>query len=208
MADNEEPVKQKKARKPISPERKKQLVEQLKKARERAAEVRKERKTRNAEVKKKQVDEGVKKELAKRETEKKEPPVLKPDPRDSELERLRNQVKNFTLQDIARKSKPKPKPKKREDTTPPSPVKNEIMEPESISTIHEGRASFQSPPPPDPEYEPPKQKAAPKPPPPAPSQPPTEPKVETPHPTASIPLPPQKIQRPFQAFRRKKQRHY
>jgi len=204
MADNEEPVKQKKARKPISPERKQQLIEQLKKARERAAEVRKERKTRNAEIKKKQVDEGVKKELAKQKTK-----SLAPDPRDAELERLRNQVKNFTLQDIARKSKPKPKPKKREDTPPPSPpVKNELIQVLETPTILEEREPFQSPPPPEPEYEAPKQKAEPSPPPPAPAQPPKESKAETPPPAASTPLPPQKIQRPFQAFRRKKQRHY
>ena len=204
MADNEEPVKQKKARKPISPERKKQLIEQLKKARERAAEVRKERKTRNAEVKKKQVDEGVKKELAKQKTK-----SLAPDPRDAELDRLRNQVKNFTLQDIARKSKPKPKPKKREDTPPPSPpVKNELIQVLETPTILEERGSFQSPPPPDPEYEPPKQKAEPSPPPPAPAQPPKESKAETPAPVVNIPLQPQQTQRPFQAFRRKKQRHY
>lgn len=195
MADNEEPVKQKKARKPISPERKQQLIEQLKKARERAAEVRKERKTRNAEIKKKKVEEGVKKELAKRETAKNETKSLEPDPRDAELERLRNQVKNFTLQDIARKSKPKPKPKK--EKIEPVEEHNEVLD-EVDNKL----------PDPEPEYEEPKREATPKVPEPAPEQPQKLSKPETPPQTISMPQMSQPVQRPFQAFRRKKHRHY
>ena len=107
-----------KQRKAISPERKKVLLENLAKARARAAEVRKEKKARASEQK------ARKEKSAEPVAPVAEPP--KPDPRDAEIERLRNQVKNFTLQDIAKKSKPKPKPK-RPDTPPPPPVENEIV---------------------------------------------------------------------------------
>jgi len=194
MSDNEEPVKQKKARKPISPERKKQLILQLKKARERAAEVRKEKREKVQEIKKRKVDEGVKKELAKHKTV-----SMAPDPRDAEIERLRNQVKNFSLQDIAKKSKPKAKPKKpRPDTPPPPPIENEVMEVAETATIPENVS-----PPPSPEP-----KATPKPPPPAPEKPQAQSSttVQQEMPASSPPSIP--VQRPFQAFRRKKHRSY
>ena len=99
----DQPTKPKKVKKEISPKRKAQLIEQLKKARLKASENRKARK------------EAKEKEKA---DIKASTPASKPnknvsivDPRDAELERLRNQVKTFTLQDIATKSKKKAKPK-------------------------------------------------------------------------------------------------
>jgi len=101
IIENEKPVKPKKVKKEISPERKAALLENLKKARLKAAENRKAKK----EAKEKEKNEIKSKEKIV-ETVKR---VNKPDPRDAELERLRNQVKNFTLQDIATKSRKKAK---------------------------------------------------------------------------------------------------
>lgn len=207
MADTPPP----KTRKPISPERKAKLLENLAKARARAAEVRKEKKMMK-DAKKKietpKVPDAAPKVETKVETipcgsVKVEP--IKVDPRDAELERLRNQVKTFTLQDIARKSKPKPKPKKRDDTPPPSPTQvrggnNEIIQLSQPPTIIEDE--------PKPEPPAPKMKAKPTPPPPAPSQP--EKKLQA----KTMMQTPSKIQqtpptpKPYKAFRKKMQRGY
>ena len=97
--------KPKRAKKEISPERKKQLLEQLKKAREKAAANRAAKKAAKPEP------AEPKKPAAKKPAAKKPAAPVK-DNKDYEIERLNEKIKQFTLQDIARKSKPKPKPKK------------------------------------------------------------------------------------------------
>lgn len=191
MEELKEKPKRKVERKPISPERKAMLLENLKKARVRAAEVRKE---------KKEMKEAKKLRDAKPVVQKKATPAI--DPRDAEILRLRNQVKTFSLQDIARKSKPKPKPK-RADTPPPAPVVNELIQVVETPTIIEDEAN-----PPDPEYEQPKTIAKPTPPPPSPSQPPIQQRVEAPPQMKNtLPqLPP--TPKPYKAFRKKKTRNY
>ena len=191
MEEITEKPKRKVERKPISPERKAALLENLKKARIRAAEVRKE---------KKEMKEAKKLRDAKPVAEKKATPAI--DPRDAEILRLRNQVKTFSLQDIARKSKPKPKPK-RADTPPPAPVVNELIQVVETPTIIEDATT-----PPDPEYEPPKTIAKPTPPPASPSQPPIRQQVQSPQQMKNtLPrLPP--TPKPYKAFRKKKTRNY
>ena len=191
MEEIEKPEKKKVARKPISPERKAALLENLKKARIRAAEVRKE---------KKEMKEAQKVRDAKPVIERKTTPAI--DPRDAEILRLRNQVKTFSLQDIARKSKPKPKPK-RPDTPPPAPVKNELIQVDETPTIIEDVTT-----PPDPEYEQPKTIAKPTPPPASPSQPPIPRQEQSPPQMKNtLPqLPP--TPKPYKAFRKKKTRNY
>ena len=196
MQEIEKP-KRKVERKPISPERKAMLLENLKKARVRAAEVRQEKKAMKAAMKPKE-----KKTEKKASPEKKVAPAI--DPRDAEILRLRNQVKTFSLQDIARKSKPKPKPKpKRPDTPPPQDVKNEMIQITETPTIIEDEAT-----PPDPEYEKPKTIAKPTPPPASPSQPPISQQTQSPpQMTNTLPqLPP--APKPYKAFRKKKMRNY
>ena len=197
MEEIEKP-KRKVERKPISPERKAALLENLKKARVRAAEVREEKKAMKAAMKPKE-----KKTQKKVEPEKKVAPAI--DPRDAEILRLRNQVKTFSLQDIARKSKPKPKPKqKRPDTPPPQDVKNEMIQITETPTIIEDEVDT----PPDPEYEKPKTIAKPTPPPASPSQPPISQQTKSPPQMINtLPqLPP--APKPYKAFRKKKMRNY
>ena len=144
------PVKITKPRQPkkeISPERKAALLEQLKKARAKAAENRAakkaakeaglppppkaEKKARKPRAKKVKTavapdtdDELIQVQQSPHiiETEKKAAPAII-DGRDAELKRLRDQVANYTLQDIARNSKPQPKrvkprvPKLKDDET-------------------------------------------------------------------------------------------
>ena len=191
MEEIEKPEKKKVARKPISAERKAVLLENLKKARIRAAEVRKD---------KKEMKEAKKLRDAKPVAEKKATPAI--DPRDAEILRLRNQVKTFSLQDIARKSKPKPKPK-RPDTPPPAPVENELIQVTETPTIIEDVTT-----PPDPEYEQPKTIAKPTPPPASPAQPPISQQTQSPPQMKNtLPqLPP--APKPYKAFRKKKTRNY
>jgi hypothetical protein len=103
----DQPTKPKKVKKEISPERKAQLIEQLKRARLKASENRKARK----EAKEKEKADIKASTPASTPASKPNKNVSIVDPRDAELERLRNQVKTFTLQDIATKSKKKAKPK-------------------------------------------------------------------------------------------------
>ena len=191
MEELKEKPKRKVERKPISPERKAALLENLKKARVRAAEVREEKKAMKAAKKSKE---------SKPVVEKKATPAI--DPRDAEILRLRNQVKNFSLQDIARKSKPKPKPK-RADTPPPAPVENELIQVVETPTIIEDEAT-----PPDSEYEQPKTIAKPSPPPPSPQRPPIPQQEQSqPQMRNTLPqLPP--TPKPYKAFRKKKMRNY
>jgi hypothetical protein len=196
MEELKEKPKRKVERKPISPERKAMLLENLKKARVRAAEVREEKKAMKAEIKAKE-----KKTQKKVEPAKKVAPAI--DPRDAEILRLRNQVKNFSLQDIARKSKPKPKPK-RPDTPPPQDVKNEMIQITETPIIIEDEVEN----PPDSEYEPPKTIAKPKQPPPSPQQPPIpQPEQSPPQMRNTLPQIPQ-APKPYKAFRKKKMRNY
>lgn len=129
--------KPKKPKKEISPERKAALLEQLKKARTKAAENRAAKKAakeaglppppKAEKAKRKPRAKKVKTAVAEdTEDETPPPPVAAPkviDGRDAELIRLRAQVANYTLQDIARNSKPQPKrraprvPKLKEDET-------------------------------------------------------------------------------------------
>ena len=128
-----------KKKKEISPERKKQLLEQLKKAREKAAANRKAK----AEAKKAAATKEAKKDPVK-----KAPAKPKKDPRDLEIERLNQKIKNYTLQDIARQSKPAPKPKKiktavAEDTH--DEIGNEIIVEESPKETHESEEEYVEP---------------------------------------------------------------
>ena len=200
MEEIPKPVKKKSTRKPISPEKKAELLERLKRAREVAAKNRKEKKELKDAKKKKekemiQITETptIIEDEPKKAPAKPKAPVI--DPRDAEIERLRNQVKTFNLQDIAKKSKAKPKPKsKRADTPPPSPIENELITVVETPTIIED----------EPRYVPPKQKAEPKPPPPAPSQPqiqlPQKPQSQT----VSIETQKPPVRRVYKAFRNRR----
>ena len=153
----EKPVKKERKKKEISPERKAQLLEQLKKAREKAAANRKAKKEAKVAATKEPVappEPKTKKPRAPRKPKK--------DAKDLELERLREQVKTFTLQDIARKSKPAPKVKSAaiEDSEdelideiivpdverPPSPVS--LVKAEPIQVPPEAPSPVQEKPPP------------------------------------------------------------
>lgn len=102
----EKPKKEKKARAPMSAEKKAKLLENLAKARTKAAANRKAKKEAKAAAKPKQVEHvsnDVRSEPAK---------VTKPaeiDPRDAELAELREKVKSMTLQDIVKKPRAKKK---------------------------------------------------------------------------------------------------
>ena len=102
----EKPKKEKKARAPMSAEKKAKLLENLAKARTKAAANRKAKKEAKAAAKPKQVEHvsnDVRSEPAK---------VTKPaeiDPRDTELAELREKVKSMTLQDVVKKPRAKKK---------------------------------------------------------------------------------------------------
>lgn len=194
----EEKPKTEKKKKEISPERKKQLLEQLKKAREKAAANRKAK----AEAKKASATKE-----AKKDTAKKQPSKPKKDAKDLEIERLNEKIKNFTLQDIARQSKPAPKPKKekKEPVVKSAAVEDSDVENQVLSPIEED-----TPVPPDSEdeYTEPKRTASPTPIPDPPkevpkqeeiqSKPQTPAQIETPKniqntiPQVKPPSPPQK----------------